>query len=128
MLARNRGQVVLVWGAIPGERVRARVERTGKGVIYAETIEIVAPSPDRREPRGDWRCGGNVFAHVAYPRQLTLKGQIIQDALGRIGHVPLLTAPEVVASPEEGYRMRARLHVRGGRVGFYREGTHDICD
>lgn len=24
--------------------------------------------------------------------------------------------------------MRARLHVAGGRVGFYREGTHDICD
>ena len=24
--------------------------------------------------------------------------------------------------------MRARLHVRGGRVGFFREGTHDLCD
>jgi 23S rRNA (uracil1939-C5)-methyltransferase len=24
--------------------------------------------------------------------------------------------------------MRARLHVRNGRIGFYREGTHDLCD
>jgi 23S rRNA (uracil1939-C5)-methyltransferase len=24
--------------------------------------------------------------------------------------------------------MRARLHVRGDRIGFYREGTHDLCD
>jgi tRNA/tmRNA/rRNA uracil-C5-methylase (TrmA/RlmC/RlmD family) len=24
--------------------------------------------------------------------------------------------------------MRARLHVRDGRIGFYREGTHDLCD
>ena len=24
--------------------------------------------------------------------------------------------------------MRARLHVRGWRVGFFREGTHDLCD
>ena len=24
--------------------------------------------------------------------------------------------------------MRARLHVRGGRIGFFREATHDICD
>jgi 23S rRNA (uracil1939-C5)-methyltransferase len=24
--------------------------------------------------------------------------------------------------------MRARLHVRGGRFGFFREGTHDLCD
>jgi len=24
--------------------------------------------------------------------------------------------------------MRARLHVRGERIGFYREGTHELCD
>jgi hypothetical protein len=24
--------------------------------------------------------------------------------------------------------MRARLHARGGRIGFFREGTHDLCD
>ena len=24
--------------------------------------------------------------------------------------------------------MRARLHVRGGAIGFFREGTHDLCD
>jgi 23S rRNA (uracil1939-C5)-methyltransferase len=33
-----------------------------------------------------------------------------------------------MASPEHGYRMRARLHARNGRLGFYREGTHDLCD
>jgi 23S rRNA (uracil1939-C5)-methyltransferase len=40
-----------------------------------------------------------------------------------------LAAPVTVAgSPEDGYRMRARLHVRGSRAGFFREGTHDLCD
>jgi tRNA/tmRNA/rRNA uracil-C5-methylase (TrmA/RlmC/RlmD family) len=40
-----------------------------------------------------------------------------------------LAAPVVVApSPEDGYRMRARLHMRGSRYGFFREGTHDLCD
>ena len=24
--------------------------------------------------------------------------------------------------------MRARLHVSGGRIGFYLEGTHQVCD
>ena len=37
MLARHEGQVVLVWGAIPGERIRARIERVGRCVLYAET-------------------------------------------------------------------------------------------
>jgi 23S rRNA (uracil1939-C5)-methyltransferase len=128
MLARHEGQIVLVWGAIPGERVRARVERAGKGVLYAETIEVVTASGDRRDGGMDWRCGGSVYSHIAYPRQVTLKGEIIQDAFGRIGRVPLATPPSVVPSPETGYRMRARLHARDGRIGFFREGTHEICD
>src|SRR4051812_39580117 len=93
MLARDNGRVVLVWGAIPGERVRARVERIGKGVAYAETIEVLMPSSDRREAITDWRCGGSVYAHVAYARQVMLKGDIIADAFGRIGHIPL-SSPE----------------------------------
>jgi 23S rRNA (uracil1939-C5)-methyltransferase len=128
MLARHHGQVVLVWGAIPGERVDARVERTGKGVAYAETIGVLSPSTDRRSAPGDWRCGGNVFAHVDYPRQLRLKGEILQDGFARIGRIPLPEPPDVIASPEAGYRMRARLHARDGRLGFYREGSHELCD
>ena len=127
MLARHNGQVVLVWGAIPGERVRARIERSGKGVLFAETVDVVTPSADRRDAAADWRCGGNVLAHVGYERQLQLKSDIIRDAFARIGRMPLDGAPAVAGSPEQGYRMRARLHVRGGRIGFMREGSHDIC-
>src|SRR5215510_8662494 len=112
MLARHNGQVVLVWGAIPGERVRVRIERSGKGVVYAQTVDVLSASPDRRDAIGDWRCGGNVLAHVAYSRQLQLKSDIIRDAFARIGRLPLTDPPPVIASPEEGYRMRARLHVR----------------
>ena len=128
MLARSDGAVVLVSGAIPGERVRARVERVGKGVTFAEAVDVLEPSPDRRARQDDWRCGGQLLAHVAYPRQLALKAQILEDAFSRIGKLQLPAPPAVLASPEHGYRMRARLHASGGRLGFYREGSHDICD
>ena len=127
MLARHEGQVVLVWGAIPGERVRARIERVGRGVLYAETSEVLAPSVDRRDAGADWRCGGNMFAHIAYERQTRVKAEIIQETLGRIGRVLMPALPDVVASPDRGYRMRARLHARGGRLGFLLEGTHRLC-
>ena len=42
-------------------------------------------SADRRETSSVARCGGNVFSHIEYPRQLRLKGEIIQDAFRRIG-------------------------------------------
>jgi tRNA/tmRNA/rRNA uracil-C5-methylase (TrmA/RlmC/RlmD family) len=128
MLARHEGQVVLVRGAIPGERVRVRIDRIGKGVLYADTVEVLIPSSDRRGASGDTSCGGNVFAHIAYERQRALKGEIIRDALMRIGHLPVAAAPEVIGSPERGYRMRARLHAQGAQLGFLREGTHQLCD
>ncbi len=128
MIARHEGRVILVGGTIPGEVVRARVERVGRGVVYAATVEVLEPSTDRRPTMADPACGGNVYAHIAYERQLTLKGAVIADAFARIARRPLPSAVPVAASPERGYRMRARLHVRSGGVGFFREGTHDLCD
>jgi 23S rRNA (uracil1939-C5)-methyltransferase len=128
MLGRHEGQVVLVWGAIPGERVSARIERVGRGVLFAETAEVLNPSPDRRGAAADWRCGGSVYAHIAYDRQVRLKEEIIRETLGRIGRLPLGQAPTVMPSPERGYRMRARLHAQGPQLGFLREGTHQLCD
>lgn len=129
MIARLNGQIVLVGGAIPGERVTARIERVGKGVVYADTVGVDEPSPDRRALlAADPLCGGCLYAHISYPRQLDIKAGVIADAFGRIGRLVLPSSVLVAASPEEGYRMRARLHVRGRRVGFYREGSHDLCD
>jgi 23S rRNA (uracil1939-C5)-methyltransferase len=128
MIARHEGRVVLVSGAFPGERVRARLVRVAKGVAHAETVAIDEPSSDRRVPFGDPLCGGCVYGHIAYPRQLEIKSQVIADAFTRIGRLELPAPVAVAGSPEDGYRMRARLHVRGSRVGFFREGTHDLCD
>ena len=128
MLARHEGQVVFVAGAIPGERVRARVERVSRQLAHAETIEVLERSPDRRNGNVDWACGGSLYAHIAYTRQLSLKSELVADAFARIGKLTLPAAVEVMASPEQGYRMRARLHAQHGRIGFFREGTHELCD
>ena len=53
---------------------------------------------------------------------------MIADAFTRIARLELAAPVTVAGSREDGYRMRARLHVRGSRAGFFREGTHDLCD
>src|SRR3954469_11712798 len=128
MLARHDGQVVFVAGTIPGESVRARVERLSKQLAFAETLEVLEASPDRRTSGVDWACAGSIYAHIAYPRQLSLKSELVADAFARIGKITLPAATPVMGSAEQGYRMRARLHAREGRFGFFREGTHELCD
>lgn len=128
MIARYEGQVVLVRDAIPGERVLARIERVERRLAFALATAILDSSSDRRDSSGDPTCGGCLYAHIRYPRQLTLKAQMVADAFLRIGRIPLPDEVPVAGSPERGYRMRARLHVGEGRAGFYREGTHALCD
>src|SRR5262249_40903514 len=108
--------------------------RLAKHLAYADAVDIEEPSTDRREFAGDRLCGGCLYGHIAYPRQLTLKRQVIVDAFARIAKLPLTEPLSGGPSPQAGYRMRARLHVRAGapqaqtRWGFFREGSHDVCD
>jgi len=128
MVARHDGLVLLVAGAIPGEAARVRIERVEKSLAYAAVVEPLVAHPARRPVEIDPRCGGTVYAHIRYDQQVRLKGEVIRDALVRLGRLPTPDAIEVAPSPEDGYRMRARLHVRDGRVGYFLEGTHQICD
>ena len=127
MLARHEGVVVLVAGAVPGERVRARVEKTSRSLIWATVEEIVEPSPVRRAVDTDPRCGGADYLHIDYTAQLGIKSDVIADAFRRIGKMTI-GGVQVEPSPEHGYRVRARLHVVDGRAGFFLEGTHRLCD
>lgn len=127
MLARHDGRVVFVAGALPGERVMAVITRTRGKVAWAQVRDVLTPSPDRRDVHSDPLCGGRTYAHVKYARQLSLKAEIIADAFRRIGKQSLDAPVYVEPSPETGYRLRARLHVNGLQMGFYREGSHVIC-
>jgi tRNA/tmRNA/rRNA uracil-C5-methylase (TrmA/RlmC/RlmD family) len=128
MIARAEGQVLLVAGAIPGEQVAARIDRVGKGVVWANTVTVEQASPDRVGAAADALCGGCAYAHMTYERQREIKALVIADAFGRIAHHPLTAPVDVRPSPVDGYRMRARLHRQGSRLGFFREGTHELCD
>jgi 23S rRNA (uracil1939-C5)-methyltransferase len=128
MIARHEGRVLLVAGAIPGERVRVRIDRVEKRLAFATVEDVIEAAPSRRDPGFEAACGGCLYAHIGYETQVALKSEIVADAFTRIGK---LTPPEPVPianSAERGYRMRARLHVHAGRAGFYREGTHQLCD
>jgi 23S rRNA (uracil1939-C5)-methyltransferase len=128
MIARHEGAVVFVAGAIPGEVVDAEIEKIQRGTAWAIARDVLQRSPDRTDGAPDGACGGSVLAHINYERQRALKSEIIVDAFRRLGRITLDQPIAVTGSPVDGYRMRARLHLRGGRIGFFREGTHSLCE
>ncbi len=88
-LARLDGYVVFVAGAVPGDRVRARVFKSKKKYAEARLLDVLEPSPLRTEPRCFYfgSCGGCKWQHVAYTAQLEAKRQSVQEALIHHGHL-----------------------------------------
>src|SRR5919112_2343376 len=85
MIARYEGQVLLVSGAIPGERVSLRIDRVEKRLAFGSVVDVLTPSPDRREPGSDPLCGGFAHAHIDYSRQGRLQSHIIAHPVTPIG-------------------------------------------
>ncbi len=86
-LARLDGRVVFVAGAVPGDRIRARIGKTRKRHAEAYLEEVLEPSSLRTEPRCFYfgACGGCKWQQVEYAAQLEAKTQSVHDALVRIG-------------------------------------------
>lgn len=106
-VARHDGIVVFVEGALPGERVRARMRSKKKRFWEAETIEILQPSASRiKAPCEHFGiCGGCKWQHLAYADQLHWKRQHVVDAFERIGHISVgEIMPTVGCERNYGYR------------------------
>ena len=130
-IARTDKGVVFVQGALPGEKVNAEIVARKKDFMIADTISIEQASPGRVTPRCKYygKCGGCQLQHADYDTQLTLKAEIVRDAMTRIGGFNV--NPECEPSPKFwGYRNKASFPVQNlkGKIatGFYRAGTHRL--
>ena len=89
--AERGGYVVFVAGAVPGDRVRARVFKRKRSFAEARIQELLEPSPLRVEPRCEYfaACGGCKWQHVGYEAQLEMKRDHVEGALRHEGELDL---------------------------------------
>ena len=127
------GTTFFVPFVLPGERVRFKALKVGKGVGYGKALEILRPSPDRVTPRCPvfGRCGGCQLQHMSYPAQCAFKKEAVQSALKKIGNIVYDVPMPVASEKEYGYRNKLQVPVaadgKGGFVmGFYAARSHRI--
>ncbi len=134
-VARVNGFVVFVRGALPGDRVRARVTKVKRGFAEAGAETVLDPSAQRVEAPcrhfGIGKCGGCRFQDLSYDAQVAAKEQQVRDALTRIGRIqdpPV--EPIVPAASLYGYRNKLEYSFSSGddesvELGFHRAGRWD---
>lgn len=126
---------VKVSGALPGERILARIEHVGRHSLTASRLKLIESSKERcKSPCAKVKeCGGCQLIEMNYPAQLAWKANIVTNhikqhkSLVHTEILPLLASPKVFE-----YRNSAKL-VIGGKfldplIGIYRRESHDIQD
>ncbi|HYD52571.1 MAG TPA: hypothetical protein VEA99_08090 [Gemmatimonadaceae bacterium] len=124
------GIVVFLPRTAPGDRVRASVRRE-KRLGRGRVLEVLEAGPQRVAPPCAHyvhdHCGGCQLQHLAYEAQLSAKGQIIHDALRRIGGRQ--QAPPEVRPSAAQWRYRRKLTLAMPRVnGDVTAGLHPYFD
>jgi 23S rRNA (uracil1939-C5)-methyltransferase len=135
-VARTEGRTVFVADALPGELVTLRRVGRHRNVDEAVLVSVERPSPDRVVPECPHfgTCGGCALQQLAPAAQVRFKQSQLVESLARIGGVAPERLLEPLASPQWGYRRRARLGVkhvtRKGRVvvGFRERAAPYVAD
>jgi 23S rRNA (uracil1939-C5)-methyltransferase len=119
----DAGDVVFVDGAIPGELCEVELRHRRRKLWYGTVVAVLEASPHRAVPPCPYvpECGGCQLQHIAYAHQLTLKRDIVLDAMRRQRvEVPEITV-HGMADPWR-YRWRGEFHVVGGGHGVQDAG------
>ncbi|MGQ0508489.1 MAG: class I SAM-dependent RNA methyltransferase [Myxococcaceae bacterium] len=129
-VASHEGRTVFVDGAFTGETVHAEIREDGR-VLRGQLVELVQPSPHRREPPCSLAgtCGGCDWMHVSERAQRQAKDEAVLSALEHLGGLRRETfeVRPTLASPSAlGYRRRAVLHRARGGFGFFGRRSHDL--
>lgn len=136
-VARPQGQdgpVVFVAGALPGQRVRARVLHRKSRHVEAGCMEVLRPAPDAVPPlcpHAD-ACGGCPLQRMPYAAQLRAKEDLLRQTLRRIGGLDASLVAAPLASPlTRGFRNKMEFAFgvdAGGRLllGQRRRSGHGV--
>jgi len=131
-VARTDGYVVFVRGAVPGDRVRARMTKSKRSFGEAEAVELLEPSPERVEPA--LPHPGAPWQVLPYERQLQEKESQVRDALTRLGGFEEPPVEAIVPAVDV-LRYRNKVEYSFGEdddgelvLGFHRPGRWDLID
>ena len=133
-IGRHEGMAVFVKGALPGEKIKAKIIKIMKNYAIGRLEEIYEEASERVEPVCPiyGRCGGCQLQHLSYQAQLDFKRQQVIDNIERIGKLEKVRVNPTLGMAEAYYyRNKAQIPVGAdetGRLvsGFYAARSHAI--
>ena len=123
----KEGKIVFVAHSVEGDIVDILVKKENKNFCYANINSIIEPSKHRIKPKCKYAgiCGGCVFNHIEYNKQLEIKKNIVLNAIRNIEYNNNIN---IIKSPNEHYRLRVNMIAQNGNIGFYKFNTNEFVN
>lgn len=134
-IARIDDKIMFVFGALPGETVKAKYTRVHSRYSEAMVTEIIHPAKDRVNPICSHfgNCGGCQIQHLSSSLQIEHKQKFLEEQLTHQAKVKPFAWLAPLQGPVNGYRQKARLGVRYVEkkqsllVGFREQNNNKIA-
>ncbi len=128
------GRAVFVAGAVAGDTAKIELIKVNKTYAVGRLLTVLAPSSDREEGfcSASLSCGGCVYRHLTYARELQLKQDYVTHCFRKAGLSDVKVLPVRSTGEVRGYRNKAEYPITGGKNGlfggFYAQKTHRVVE
>ena len=123
----KEGKIIFVAHSVEGDVVDVLIKKENKNFCYANINTIITPSRHRIKAKCKYAgiCGGCVFNHIEYNKQLEIKKNIVLNAIRNIEYNNNIN---IIESPNEHYRLRVNMIAQNGSIGFYKFNTNEFVN
>lgn len=131
-IAHVEGRTVFIRGALPDERVRAKIVFERPTFCDGKLLAVLHASPDRAVPVCPvfGKCGGCALQHMSYAAECDYKRKRLEDTFAKVARLDVQALPTVQSARRERYRNKLSLPVRATRdgtvIGFFAQNTHRV--
>ncbi|PCG19532.1 TRAM domain-containing protein, partial [Brachyspira sp. G79] len=122
----NDGKIIFIPHSVEGDILDINITKESKKFSYGYIEKIIEPSKYRIKPRCKYAgiCGGCVFNHIDYSKQLSIKKNIVLNAIRNIEYKKDIN---IIYDKNYNYRLRVNMIVSNESIGFYRFKTNDFA-
>ncbi|MBQ7790221.1 MAG: class I SAM-dependent RNA methyltransferase [Bacilli bacterium] len=115
--------VTFIPNALENEKLKIKITEIEKHFAYAEILEIINSSNLRNEVKCPYynKCGGCNFLHTSYENEINVKLSNLERLFNR--KINYISNEDI-----NNYRNKVTLHVLEGKIGYFNNKTHDLCE
>ncbi|MCZ9980376.1 TRAM domain-containing protein [Brachyspira hyodysenteriae] len=123
----ENGKVIFIPHSVEGNILDITITKESKKFSYASINKIIESSQFRINPKCKYAgiCGGCLFNHIEYNKQLDTKKNVVLNA---IRNIDFNNDIKMIYGENINYRLRVNMIADNGKIGFYRFKSNDFVN